>query len=212
MKSNSKNIFILAPHTDDGELGCGGTISKKINQGYNIIYVAFSTCKESLAENLAINTLKVEAQNALDKLGVTKENFICLDFPVRKFNQYRQEILEKLIELELKYKPSFIYLPSKFDTHQDHHVIRDEGFRAFKKSTIYGYELPWNNIKFSTDVFSVLSDIDIKNKIASLNCYKSQKGKVYFEKDYILSLAKVRGTQIGVEYAETFELIRFVEY
>ena len=135
-----------------------------------------------------------------------------MDFPVRKFNQYRQEILEKLIELELKYKPSFIYLPSKFDTHQDHHVIRDEGFRAFKKSTIYGYELPWNNIKFSTDVFSVLSDIDIKNKIASLNCYKSQKGKVYFEKDYILSLAKVRGTQIGVEYAETFELIRFVEY
>jgi len=80
MNSNGKNIFILAPHTDDGELGCGGTISKKINQGFNIIYFAFSSCKESLDENLAINNLKVEAQNALCKLGVSKENFYMFGF------------------------------------------------------------------------------------------------------------------------------------
>ena len=42
------NILVLAPHTDDGELGCGGTISKFVKEGKNIYYVAFSTAEESV--------------------------------------------------------------------------------------------------------------------------------------------------------------------
>ena len=209
---NEKTIIILAPHTDDGELGCGGTIAKKKDEGFNLVYIAFSSCQESLPENLAKNTLKLEASNALSKLGLAKENFICKDFPVRKFSEHRQEILEFLVEIEKKLRPCIVYLPSTYDTHQDHNVVRNEGYRAFKKNTIYGYELPWNNIKFSTDIFSVLSEKNIKTKIKSLQCYKSQKDRPYFDKSYMLSLAKVRGTQIGLKYAETFELIRFVEH
>ena len=51
----SNNIVVLAPHTDDGEFGCGGSIVKFIEEGYNVYYVAFSTAKESLPKVMPEN-------------------------------------------------------------------------------------------------------------------------------------------------------------
>ena len=41
-------ILLLSPHTDDGELGCGGTVAKLIEQGKEVFYVAFSACEQSV--------------------------------------------------------------------------------------------------------------------------------------------------------------------
>ena len=50
MITNCKNILVLAPHTDDGELGLGGTISRLIEDGKKVTYVAFSTAQQSVPE------------------------------------------------------------------------------------------------------------------------------------------------------------------
>ena len=61
---NSKRILILAPHTDDGELGCGGSIAKYAAEGTEIFYAAFSDCKKSLVAGLSPDTLRNECKKA----------------------------------------------------------------------------------------------------------------------------------------------------
>ena len=64
-------VLVLAPHTDDGELGCGGTIHQLISHGKRVIYVAFSTCEESVPEGFPKDILKMlEYRNLKGKAKV----------------------------------------------------------------------------------------------------------------------------------------------
>lgn len=83
-----------------------------------------------------------------------------------------------------------------------------EGLRAFKNTTILGYELIWNNLTFNTQCFVKLEKRHIENKVNALKEYSSQGFRDYLSEEFIISLAKARGVQIGVEYAEAFEVIR----
>jgi N-acetylglucosamine malate deacetylase 1 len=206
-----KKILVLAPHTDDGELGCGGLISKYIAQGAEVYYVAFSTADESVPEHFPSNQLEIEVKEATQLLGIKREHLFVYKFSVRKLNYVRQEILEALIILRDQIKPDLVLLPSRKDIHQDHKTVTDEGIRAFKNVSILGYELIWNNLGFDTDYFCVLEEHDLKKKIDALKAYQTQTGKNYMAPDFIYSLAKVRGTQINVEYAEAFEVIRMID-
>jgi LmbE family N-acetylglucosaminyl deacetylase len=207
----NENILVLAPHTDDGELGCGGTIIRKIEEGYNVIYVAFSICTRSLPPHLDPFTLEKEVKKATRILGIKEKNVVLFDYDVRRFNEFRQDILEDLINLKKKYEPTLVFTPSPTDIHQDHQVISNEGLRAFKGTTILGYELPWNNISFNTRCFVKLQERHIIGKISALNAYESQKYRDYLNETFIRSLAVTRGVQIGVEFAESFEVIRWVK-
>lgn len=206
----NKKILILAPHTDDGELGCGATIAKAIDQKAKVYYVAFSTADESVPKKFPSNQLEIEVKKATKKLGILPANLFVYKFRVRKLNYVRQEILEELIKLRKKIKPDIVFLPSSKDIHQDHITVTQEGIRAFKNVSILGYELIWNNLSFDTDCFIEISKKQLNRKIAALNEYKTQEGKAYVDPKFIESLAVVRGTQIGMKYAETFEVIRWI--
>jgi LmbE family N-acetylglucosaminyl deacetylase len=205
-----KVILILAPHTDDGELGCGGTIAKLCNEGYRVIYVAFSTCRRSLPEGWEPDTLAKEVKKAVEILGVAKDDLLLFDYDVRKFKEDRQRILEDIIELRKKYAPDTVFVPCTTDIHQDHQVISEEGLRAFKSATVYGYEMPWNNISFNAHAFMKLKKEFVEKKVEALMEYKSQQHRPYVNREFIFSLATVRGVQIGSEYAESFEVIRSI--
>ena len=69
-----KNILVLAPHTDDGELGCGGTIAKFIEEGAEVYYAAFSTAEESVPEGLPKDILKTKVRKATSVLGIPSNN------------------------------------------------------------------------------------------------------------------------------------------
>jgi len=102
-------------------------------------------------------------------------------------------------------------VPSSNDMHQDHHTIHQEAVRAFKKeASIWGYEHPWNNLGFTTDIFVKLDEKHVKKKIEALRCYKSQVDKSYFDERFIWSLACSRGVQVNWPYAEAFELVRML--
>ena len=204
-----KKIFILAPHTDDGEFGCGGTISKWIDEGKEVFYIAFSSCEASIPKDMPKDILKEEVKEATRVLGIKKDHLIVFDYPVRKFPAHRQKILEEMILLGKRLKPDLVLLPSTDDTHQDHKTIAEEGFRAFKKISMIGYEMPHNNLNFSTTLFVVLGKRNLERKSEAFKCYKSQRGRGITENS-IQSLAQVRGAQIGVKYAEVFEVVRWV--
>ena len=206
-----KRALILAPHTDDGEFGCGGTISKLIDEGKEVFYVAFSDCEKSLDPGLAPDTLIKELMCATAKLGIPETNVFVKKFEVRCFERDRQEILEEMVCLNNEINPELVFLPSPNDLHQDHNTIAMEGLRAFKlSSTILGYEVPWNNLSFNTTCFVTLSENHIQRKIEALKCYKSQANRFYSSEQFIKSLAMTRGTQIGASYAKTFEVLRWI--
>lgn len=205
-----KKIFILAPHTDDGELGCGGSISRMIEEGAVVYYIAFSTADQSVPSEFPSNQLEIEVRHATQKLGILPEHLFIYNYEVRKLNYVRQEILESLIKLRKDIDPDIIFIPSTRDIHQDHSTVAHEAVRAFKTKTLYGYELIWNNIDFKTNAFIVLQERHVMKKIEALQEYKTQAGKDYLNSDFIRSLAVVRGTQIGKPFAEAFELIRTI--
>ena len=207
---NKKRILILSPHTDDGEFGCGASIAKFINKGAEVFYAAFSLSEESVPKGFAKNILETEVISAMKELGIKLKNLLIYRYQVRHFAYHRQEILEDLVLLNRKLKPDMVFMPCLQDLHQDHSTIAIEGLRAFKKTTILAYEMPWNNLNFHTQSFIKIGQKHLDTKVKALDCYNSQKGRSYATEDFIRSLAKTRGTQIGAEYAEVFEVVRWV--
>lgn len=206
-----KRILVLAPHTDDGELGCGASICKFTERGTKVYYAAFSTCEDSVPEGFPANVLEVELRMATSALGIPKENLFVYDYPVRKLSYHRQEVLEELVKLKKEISPDLVMLPSQADQHQDHQTLCAEGLRAFRNNvSVLGYEEPWNHITFSAQAYVRISEQNLEAKLQALSCYRSQNGRAYFSKDFIRSLAVMRGVQIGVPYAEAFEVLRVV--
>lgn len=190
------NVVVLAPHTDDAELGCGGTIAKLIERGYDVYVYAFDVGKANEEEYF----------RALRKLGAKAKLF--KSFHTRYFHKLRQEILDKLIEIRKEIEPVKVFVPAQSDCHQDHQVITQEAIRAFKHCSIYGYEAYWNSFGFRNDMYTILSGDHLSKKCESLSEYESQNAKAYFNEDNIIAMARVRGVQAGSEYAECFEVIR----
>ncbi len=205
-----KRILVLAPHTDDGELGCGGTVARFLEEGREVYQAVFSAAVKSLPEGLPPDTLVREWHTATSTLGIPAKNLVRYDFPVREFPVRRQEILEKLIILRRELKPDLVMLPALEDLHQDHRTIAREGIRAFKQVSVLGYELPWNNLCFRNNCFIILQGSHLQKKAAALACYRSQSHRKYCGEAFVLNLAGIRGAQIGAGFAELFSLIRLV--
>ena len=170
----------------------------------------FSIASSSLPAELPNDTLKHEFLHAMQVLGIPNENASVRDYPVRRFDEHRQSILEELVVLRREIAPNVVLLPCKQDIHQDHQVIHAEGVRAFKNASVFGYELPWNTLDFAPQLIVGLEERHIGGKWEMLQAYNSQVrlGRRYFSKDLIYGLARVRGVQAGKEFAEGFQVIR----
>lgn len=207
---NAEIVLVLAPHTDDGEFGCGGTIARLAEQGKVVHYVAFSICEISVSKDFPSDILATEVKQATRVLEIAPQNLVVHRYPVREFPRYRQEILEELIVLRNKLKPDLVLLPSADDVHQDHQVVSQEGIRAFKHTSILGYEMPWNNLRFTPSALISLENRHIEKKIQAMHQYTSQMHRNYSQEGFIESLARVRGQQAGCQYAEAFQVIRWI--
>lgn len=205
-----KRVIVLAPHTDDGELGCGGAIHRFLSEGSQVFYVGFSLCTRSLPPNLPPDTLEKEVKVATKVLGISPQDLILHDFDVRRFKEFRQDILEIMVKLKSSINPDLVLMPTLADIHQDHQVIAEEGLRAFKSTSILGYELPWNNVSFNTACFIKLDNANVDKKVEALSAYQSQRHRSYLNEEFIRSLATIRGVQITSRYAEAFEVVRWV--
>lgn len=203
-----KNILVLAPHTDDGELGAGGFLSKLAIKGANIKYVAFSSAAESLPEGFPKDTLVKEVKLAISVLGIS--DIAIKNYPVRNFDLHRQEILDDLIKIRKENNFDLVLIPSTSDVHQDHQVIMKEGIRAFKNTTILGYELIWNSFDFKNHLYVKLDEADVMAKVNALQKYASQAHRPYMSEEFVRSLAYTRGLQVNHKYAECFEVVRWV--
>ena len=205
-----RNVLVLAPHTDDGEFGCGGTMARMAEEGVEVTYVAFTTAAKSVPKEFPSDVLSREVRAATSVLGIDDAHLRVYDFEVRTFPTVRQEILEELIVLGAGIRPDCVMMPSLVDIHQDHKTIAEEGLRAFKKTTVLAYEIPWNNLNFSHQAYVRLEERHVEKKTAALACYRSQQGRNYIQEDYIRNVAFTRGVDVGFDFAEVFEVYRWL--
>ena len=204
-----RRVLVLCAHTDD-EFGCAGTVLRLTGAGAEVRYLALSDCRASVPEGFAPDALARECYACTAALGIPRDRVEVGPFPVRYFPRDRQAILERLVALARSYAPDLVLLPSSRDTHQDHAVVAAEGFRAFKHSTILGYELPQNLVTFENSAFVALPGDTLDRKVAALGAYASQGFRPYSADAFIRGLATVRGVQCGADYAEAFEVVRLI--
>lgn len=205
MKLEFKKWLLVGAHPDDVETGCGGIITKFIDD-IKIKYVIFSTCLED-PRNKNILT---ELRECSSVLGISQEDTLIMDLPRRKFHDFRTEIRQHLITIKDDFQPDLICCPSIRDIHQDHAITAEETLRLFRDNSVLYYEVIRSSIQFQPNMYISLSKTQLDRKIEALMKYKSQFDRFYFKPDVVSSLARMRGSQAHLDYAEAFEIARMV--
>jgi LmbE family N-acetylglucosaminyl deacetylase len=219
-----KKILVIAAHPDDEVLGCGGTISKLVQQGSNVYTLLLGegqTARGKVSQD-EIDTLNKEMHKANEVMGVKK--IFWLKFPDNRFDQVALldivKEIEKIIDIV---KPDTIFTHHFGDLNIDHQITYKAVLIATRPlpekniKEIYSFEVPssteWNGFSASTafipNVFIDISNT-IDKKIEAMTKYKSEL------KDYphprslkhIRELAVVNGSIVGLNYCEAFVLIR----
>lgn len=188
-----KALFI-GYHVDDNELGAGATINKYC-ETHKVHYWALSDCG-----------LEDECRASCERLGIKDYNITIGRYNNRSAD--RQHVLDWLMQGERNFDVVFTH--SSTDTHQMHQILHQEAFRAFKHTTIYGYNFPWNQREFKVNRFEKITANNLMAKSEALSCYKSQAQRPYMDHQFIDSWARVNGIMCGTSFAEGFEIINSV--
>lgn len=208
MFNSPKRVLLLSAHTDDCEIGMGGTIDRLAEAGCEFHWLTFCNAWQSLPKGFDKETLLREQAKTAEHFGLPQGALTMADIHVRKFPEFRQDILEELVRVGRDFRPDTIFCPSLQDNHQDHNTLALEARRAFKRQSIFGYILPWN---IQTEIRQCHVEISRKNldrKVAAVDMYDSQKHRGYMGREEIEALARSSGISGGLTYAETFEVIK----
>lgn len=206
-------ILVVGPHADDGEIGCGGTMARLAEENIDVFYYALSIAEESVPQSFPKDVLSYEFYESIKRLGLDEHKCETFRYKVRNFDKSRQEILDLFIDFRNEIHPDLVIVPSTKDTHQDHNVVTKEATRAFKrKCSILGFESPRNNINSDNNNFFIrLNKKHISRKVNAVGQYKSQDHRYTTNVlEFVKALATVRGEQVDTNFAEAFEMIRWI--
>jgi LmbE family N-acetylglucosaminyl deacetylase len=202
-----RRILVLAPHTDDAELGSGASIHRWLGEGSEVWIANLSDTSNIFGEESG-RIMRQEAIAAASCLGVGRDTVIFGDFPLRRFSENRQQLLDFLCEIDRQVKPDLVLGPSISDTHQDHGVVAQEMVRAFKRASIFGFDTYWNISRQDCSVVVQATEENVKMKIESLSKYVSQSDRAYMSPEAVMSQARIRGLPRGFGFAEAFSSIQ----
>ena len=216
------NVLVVAPHADDEILGVGGTIAKYINEGHDVFVCIVTRGHPSMFSQEVINKLRCETKNSHKYLGI-KETFF-LELPAVLLSETpRHQINKKINDVINVVKPDVVFIPHFGDMHQDHYIVSQSAMVAVrpimqhKVLEVYSYETlsetEWNT-PHASNAFIPNTYVDISNylekKLKAMSYFTTQLNKFPHPRslEAIESLARLRGSTIGVNAAEAFCLIR----
>ena len=219
-----KKILIVAAHPDDEVLGCGGVIAKQILFGADIqvVFMADGISSRGFSEESLV-ARKESCIRALKILGVNKEP-IFFDLKDNQLDAYPLlELVQKIEKILTKFKPDAIYTHSYHDLNVDHQIAFKAVMTAARPSSypfireIYSFEIlsssEWSLTKRFNPNYFVDITSHLSKKVDAFKCYSSELNNFPNPRsvEAIKSLAKIRGSEVGVAAAETFEIIRLVQ-
>lgn len=200
-----KRVLFIGAHPDDIELGCGALIA-------NIV-----TCTEVQCVTLSDNQKNPTLQNVVEEhyrsmavLGVPRDHDRVETFETRRFPHARQEILEYLFQLNRQFRPEVVFVHTKADIHQDHNVVTEEALRAFRGTTLLGFDALRSSYGFFPHFLVEVSKQDMERKVQALMEYKTYGEKYYFDPEVLRATLIRHGALAERPYAEGFDILRIV--
>lgn len=205
MLFHGKKVCFIGAHPDDIELGCGAFISN-IHAKTDILCVTLSDNQK----NPALTHLVEEHYNSLSVLGVQREHVRIESFVTRRFPELRQEILEYLYLLNRTYQPDIVFTHTRSDIHQDHQQTTEEVLRAFRGTTVLGFDALRSSYGFFPHFLAEVNAQDVENKINALSEYSTYHDKYYFNAEVLRATLIRHGALAERPFAEGFDILRIV--
>ena len=223
--SNEK-LLVIAPHSDDEVLGCGGLISKVKKEGGKVYVLIFNLGFEKDDTKESQEKRKNEVQEAMNALKVDDYHLVNdqpdnnRDLDVEPLHSLIQ-VIESTSNVSLeKIAPTIVAIPTVFSHHQDHVHVHRACIAALRpistpiSKIVLSYEAPEHSRWSSSGVFepNFFVEIDdvIENKIMAFSKYNSQIRLGGRDADSIRNQAKYRGQEVGKNLCEAFYVHRFI--
>ena len=200
-----ETVLCIGAHPDDIELGCGALIAD-ISDQTNVVCVTLSDNQE----NPLLTNLVEEHRESMRILGVKPENDILYQFTTRRFQSVRQDILEVMLDLKKRYHPEVVLVHTGQDIHQDHKTITEEALRAFRGTTLLGFDVLRSSYGFFPNFLVEVSEEGVQTKIKALQAYTTYQDKYYFDQNIIHATAIRHGALAERPFAEGFDILRIV--
>ena len=200
-----KKVCFIGAHPDDIEIGCGALIAHIAGQ----TEVRCVTLSDNQKNPLLTNVVK-EHYNSMAVLGIPKENVIVGQFETRRFPQSRQEILEYMINLNKDFKPEIVFVHTKADIHQDHATVTEEALRAFRGTTVLGFDVIRSSYGFFPSFLVEVTEADVEKKIAAMAEYHTYDSKYYFDPMVTRATLVRHGALAERKFAEGFDILRVI--
>jgi len=199
------NILFLGAHPDDIELGAGALIADIVGKA-NILCVTLSDNQK----NPDLINVVGEHYKSMKVLGLSHSQIILNDFETRRFPEHRQEILETLLKIKREFLPEIVFVHTPQDIHQDHITVTEEARRAFRGTTVLGFDVLRSSYGFFPHFLVEVSALALEKKIAALKEYQTYQNRYYFSSEVIRSTAIRHGALSERPFAEGFDIIRVV--
>jgi LmbE family N-acetylglucosaminyl deacetylase len=201
-KKGALKILCLGAHSDDIEIGCGGTILRLLSEyhGVEIHWVVLGSKGKRDEEALAsANKFLADAK---------KKKIIIKNFKESFFPYIGGEIKNFFEKLKKQVSPDIIFTHYRHDLHQDHRLISELTWNTYRDHLILEYEIiKYDGDLGSPNLFIHLDEVIGQKKISLImECFKSQRNRDWFTDDAFLSMLRIRGIESKApgKYAEGF--------
>ncbi|MBE0699570.1 MAG: PIG-L family deacetylase, partial [Anaerolineaceae bacterium] len=196
----ASRVLFIGAHPDDIELGCGALIAHILPQA-EVMCVTLSDNQK----NPDLPNLPAEYRRSMGVLGVPEKNVVLGTFETRRFPEFRQEILEYMIQLNRSFRPEIVFVHTKADIHQDHGTITEEALRAFRGTTVLGFDVLRSSYGFFPNFLVEVTEQDVECKVAALAEYKTYATRYYFDANITRATMIRHGALAERPYAEGFD-------
>jgi N-acetylglucosamine malate deacetylase 1 len=200
-----QRVCFIGAHPDDIEIGSGALIAHIAGQT-EVLCITLSDNQK----NPALKNVVDELHRSMTILGVQEKNIIVGQFETRRFPHFRQEILEYLIEFNHEYQPEIVFTHTRADIHQDHATVTEEVLRAFRGTTVLGFDVLRSTYGFFPNFLVEVTEQDLDTKIRALAEYKTYANKYYFDPAITRATVIRHGALAERPFAEGFDILRII--
>jgi LmbE family N-acetylglucosaminyl deacetylase len=199
--THAPKILCLGAHSDDIEIGCGGTILRLAEQ--------YPSCSFSWVVFSALGAREGEARRAAERFAGKRLNKPILKQFQDGFMPFSGAEVKRVFEDELKnLAPDVVFTHNRKDAHQDHRLLSELTGNTFRNHLVLEYEIPkYDGDMGQPNVFVPLTLETCKAKTRNLlETFESQRSKPWFQEEAFMGLMRLRGMECHAPsgYAEAF--------
>lgn len=223
-----KKILVVAAHPDDEVLGCGGTIVRHVDEGddVHVVFMADGVSSREKHYNEDLRARNRAAYDSCKLLGAQEPLF--LGFPDNRMDTIALlDVVQKLEKVIMEIRPSIIYTHHDEDLNVDHRITSQAVLTACRPqpgccvNEIYSFEIlsstNWTSCSIRSTFFPnrfVDISLAIELKIKALNIYDQEMRDYPHSRsiEAVKSLAKYRGSTVGMTAAESFHVVRVLTH